>query len=238
MSRPPLLLLLALVLVPLPGRAQTILSDFSLNADGWHAYAGADPTTTVVYSASGGTGGGGAIILQEPANGANDYFEAPVKFTGNLGAYYNGTLGFDLKLSPAWDNSSEAAMVILTGVSQGQTLSIGYLPPSGLYPNANGFTTFTLALDATTAWSITNGSDFVTGTLATPTQIKDVLSNLSNLRILGDWTNSLDRDLLDNVRLTGAASVPEPSSVALLALAGALACFVAAWREYRKMRAR
>jgi hypothetical protein len=215
--------------------AQVISSNFNTNSDGWQAYANADPTTTVAYSAAGGTGGTGAIILQEPANGANDYFVAAAKFTGNLSAYYSGTLSFDFKLNPAWDSSSEAAMVILTGVYNSSALSIGYLPSSGQYPNASGFTTFTFNLDTTTAWALTNGSDFVTGTLATPAQIQSIMGTVTSLRILGDWTNSQDRDLLDNVTLT---AIPEPSIAATMVSGAALGFAILLRRRVSQLRGR
>ncbi len=213
-------------------QAQTIISNFnSGTTDFWTAYANADPHTTIAYSPSGGVGGTGAIVLQEPANGANDYFVAPAKFTGNLSAYYTGTLSFDLMLNPAWDHSSEAAMVILTGTYNNSSLSIGYLPPSNQYPNAASFTTFALNLSTATAWGLTNTSspiDFVSGTLATDAQIQGILSNLTSIRILGDWTNLQDQDILDNVTLT---AVPEPSTYAVLAGLCALGCSM-----YRRRR--
>ncbi len=201
--------------------AQTIISNFSVDSDGWTAYTHADPTTTIAYSATGGNGGSGAVVLQEPANGANDYFVAPAKFTGNLSTYYGGTLSFDLKLNPGWDSSAEAAMVILTGTYNGSTLSIGYLPASAQYPNASSFTTFTLSLSTAAAWAVTDSSDFVTGTVATSAQFQAVLATVSSIRILGDWTNAHDLDVLDNVTMT---AIPEPSVSALVVgLAGAAA---------------
>lgn len=190
-------------------RAQSILSDFNLNADGWHAYTAADPNTVVVYTATGGTNGSGAIILQEPANGANDYFDAPAKFLGNQSAFYGGSLSFDLKLSLSW-NGTEADMVVLTG----NGTSIAYSAPQANWPVTTNYTSYSFKLDGTQGWTLAGSS-----TLATTQQISSVLGNLSDLRILGDWTNSQDNDLLDNVQF---APVPEPGTVSLLALGGAL----------------
>jgi hypothetical protein len=118
-------------------------------------------------------------------------------------------------------------MVILTGTYLSSPLSIGYLPPSGQYPNASSFTTYTFSLNTSTAWALTNGSDFVTGTLATPAQIQSIMGSLTTLRILGDWTNSVDRDLLDNVTLT---AIPEPAVGAAL-LSGAALVFAISRRR-------
>jgi len=203
----------ALLLSIVWAQAQTVFSNFNANSDGWMPYTSADPNTAVIYSAAGGTGGTGAIILQEPANGANDYFVAATKFTGDMSAYYNGTLSFDMQLNPAWDSSAEAAMVILTGTYNSSALSIGYLPPSGQYPNATSFTTFTFNLNTSTAWALTSGLDFVTGTLATPAQIQSIMGSITSIRILGDWTNQHDLVVLDNVTMT---AIPEPSVFAAL----------------------
>lgn len=231
------LLLLPLLLLAIQARAQYIISDFNAGSDGWTAYTLADPTTTVAWSANSGNGGSGGLTLVEPANGANDYFAAPAKFKGNLSAYYNGTVSFDLQLNLA-PAGAEAAMIILSGFdANGSPLSIGYLPPSSAqYPVTSGFTTYTLNLNSTTAWAVVNSSDFTTATLATNTQIESVLSNVTDFRIMGDWSNLQDRDILDNVALQGVAAVPEPSQLSLFGIAGALACFSAAWRQCRSKR--
>ena len=230
-------LLLLLLLLVVPARAQYIISDFNSGSDGWTAYTQADHNTTVAWSASSGNGGSGGLTLVEPANGANDYFEAPSKFKGNLSAYYNGTASFDLQLNLA-PAGAEAAMIILSGLdANGSPLSIGYLPASSAqYPVTSGFTSYTLNLNATTAWTVVNSSDFTTATLATNTQIESVLSNVTDFRIMGDWSSQQDRDILDNVALQGVSAAPEPSQLTLFGLAGALACFSAAWREYRRRR--
>ena len=80
MHRTSRFLVLAFLLLSGWVHAQVISSNFNADSEFWVAYANADPNTTVVFSAGGGTGGTGAIILQEPANGANDYFVAPAKF--------------------------------------------------------------------------------------------------------------------------------------------------------------
>lgn len=211
--------------------AQVILSNFNVDSESWTAYGGADFGASISYSGSGGNGGSGAITLNDPANGQYDYFQAPAKFTGDLSAYYAGTLSFDLKLNPAWDSIAETAMVILTGTYNSSTLSIGYLPSTGQYPITGSFTTYSLALNNSTAWAVVNSSDFVTGTLATTAQIQAVLSTVSSMRILGDWTNSPDHVLLDNVTLT---AIPEPSVIAFVSVTGCAAGLLVSRRQRAK----
>lgn len=221
-------ILLAIGLPILGLRAQFVVSDFNVNSDGWQKYAGADAATVLSYSATGGVGGTGAIVLDDPANGKDDYFLAPAKFLGNMSAYYGGTLSFDLKLNPNWSTVYTVAMVVLTGTYNLSPLSIGYLPPSGQYPNATNFTSFTFTLDPTTAWKHTDSNDLITGTTATTAEIQAVLGSLSALRIWGDWTTSPDHDVLDNVALT---AIPEPAAWVWAAVIGAAGVLLAARRR-------
>lgn len=225
---------LALWLLTAAAQAQVVLSNFNVNDEGWLAYAGADPTTAVSYTANGGVGGTGAIILNDPANGKDDYFLAPAKFLGNMSAYFGGTLSFDLKLNPTWSTIYNVPMVVLSGTYNGSPLSIGYLPPSSAYPNATTFTSFAFALNTSIAWSHTTGADLMTGTLATPAEIQAVLGSLSALRIWGDWTGTPDHDLLDNVAL---AAVPEPAAVGIASVAGGLGMLLAVRRRLSSRRA-
>lgn len=222
-----------LLLAPAWLSAQMILSDFELGADGWHAYAGADPSTAVQWSATSGLNGSGGLTLVEPANGANDYWEAPAKFNGNLSAYFNGTVSFDLQLNFA-PAGAQAAMIILSGFDTNHSaLSLGFLPASSSqYPVTTGFTHFSLQLSDLTAWAVVNSSDYATSTLATNAQIQSVLSNVTGFRIMGDWSFSQDRDVLDNVRLQ-AAAVPEPSAGLLLGLGIILSLAWLAWVRAR-----
>lgn len=219
---------LALWLLTAAAQAQVVLSNFDVNDEGWLAYAGADPTTAVSYSATGGVGRTGAIILNDPANGKDDYFLAPAKFLGDMSAYYGGALSFDLKLNPTWSSIYNVAMVVLSGTYNGSPLSIGYLPPSSAYPNATTFTSFTFTLDTTIGWSHTTSADLITGATATPAEIQAVLGSLSSLRIWGDWTGSPDHDVLDNVALT---AVPEPAAAGIASVAGLLGMLLAARRR-------
>jgi hypothetical protein len=227
MLRARILLILACLFSALSLRAQVVLSNFNTNDEGWLAYAGGDPTTSLSYSSAGGVGGTGAVVLNEPANGQNDYFLAPGTFLGNMSAYYNGTLSFALKLDNSW-GGAEAAMVILTGAS----MSIGFLPASTAnYPITTAFTVYTVNLNTTTAWVHTDASDMTTGATATALEIQSILGNLTSVRILGDWSNSPDHDLLDNVTL---AAIPEPSALEFASLTGLAGGLIAIRRRVKK----
>jgi hypothetical protein len=182
--------------------AQAVLSNFASNVDGWTRGLG-DSGSSVSWTATGGVGGGGGLVLNDSAGGQNDYFAAPAKFLGNQAAYYGGTLSFDLEISftvgagdlPEGDN------VILTG----NGTSIVFTLPA--YPVPASFTTYSINLTAASGWYITG-----TSTAPTTVQMQGILGNLTDFRILGDWHNGVETDVLDNVQLT---AIPEPSIAAL-----------------------
>jgi hypothetical protein len=73
------------------------------------------------------------------------------------------------------------------------------------------------------------------GALATAADFGNVLGNLSGLFIRGEYTTGLvESPGLDNVRLAGvSASVPEPSALAMMALAGVT---IVLYRRSRQIR--
>ncbi len=192
-------------------QAQIILSDFNSVAtttDGWQKYSGGDGGSSVSWTAIGGNGGTGGLVLNDAATGQNDYFDAPAKFLGNQSVFYGGTLSFDLLITSPVD-LPEADNVVLTG--NGVSISYNLLS----YPVTTGFTSYSINLLENSGW-------FITGTSTAPSQSQmlSVLSNLTDLRILADWHNGPENDVLDNVQL---AAVPEPTRAALLLGCGALA---------------
>src|SRR5262249_47754711 len=76
------------------------------------------------------------------------------------------------------------------------------------------------------------------GALATAADFSNVLGNLSGLFIRGEYTTGLtETPGLDNVRLVGAvASVPEPSTLMMMALAGVPIVMYGRSRQNRRAR--
>lgn len=201
--------------------AQTVVSDFDSGLDGWLPYTAGrhDSTVAVSWDATGGLSGSGALVLNDPGSGADDYFTAPTKFLGNKSAYYGGTLSFDLKLTiPA--GGLEADNVVLTG--NGLSIAFAVSP----YPNTSAFTSYPISLVETSGW-------YLVGTTTAPTsvQMQQLLGNLTEFRIMGDWGLGAEAERLDNVRLS---AVPEPNTLALFA-SGAIV--LAAGQYLRRRRA-
>src|SRR5262249_42780714 len=127
--------------------AQTILSNFAANVDGWTRYSGGDGSSSVSWTSTGGTSGSGGLVLNDSAGGLNDYFDAPAKFLGNQSTFYGGTLSFDLEISftVGGGDLPEAENVVLTG----NGTSVAYTLPA--YPVPGSFTTYSISLNES-AW--------------------------------------------------------------------------------------
>lgn len=217
----------------LPGflQAQVVLSDFSAGVDGWQKYSGGDSGTTVAWTSTGGTGGGGGLILNDAAQGINDYFDAPAKFLGNQAGFLGGSLSFDLEVSQlpldniGSPNNDYPDGVVLTATIAGNPVAIAHrITPT---PVTTGFTSYALSLTDTSGWYVAGG---LYANTISPGQMQIVLSNLTDLRILADWHNGVENNVLDNVQF---AAVPEPSILSLLSWAVAAALLASGWRAFR-----
>ena len=196
-----LLFLAACTLAASHGRAQTVTSTFDTNADGWTHAPGGDPGSTVTFSATGGNPGG-RIVLNEAAQGAFDFFQAPAKYLGNDSAFLNGTFSFQLMDNSSIDDLS--APLTLTDAS-GDTLT--HVLPTF---SPGSYVSFSFTLNQSGGWTYTPAGG--TGSAATQPQFQTVLANVSTLVVPGDFHNGTELTSLDNVALT----VPEPSTWALL----------------------
>ena len=221
----------AVLLLPGVLHAQVVLSDFSAGVDGWQKYSGGDSGTTVSWTSTGGNGGGGGLILNDAAQGINDYFDAPAKFLGNQAGFLGGSLSFDLEVSQlpldntGAPNNDYPDAVVLTANIAGNTVAIAHR--LALAPVTTGFTSYAISLTDTSGWYVAGG--LYSNTIS-PGQMQSVLSNLTDLRILADWHNGVENDALDNVQI---AAVPEPSTLSLLSLAVAAAVLAALVRVVR-----
>lgn len=205
-------LLATVVLFGAQAAQAAITENFDANNGGWAVIdlAGSGSYTTVEgnYSvdhlATGGVSGG--YISAKDPSGNSFYFDAPAAFTGNLSAYAGGTLSFDTFYTPQTNPWRGDADVLL--VSGSQVL----VWQAAANPGAN-WTHVSVALDATQGWKV--GS--INGSNATAAQLSNVLSNLTALRIRGEYVDGIQETTgLDNVTL---APVPEPETWAML-LAG------------------
>jgi hypothetical protein len=196
-----------------------IVSNFITSSEGWKVVSFENLTTdnfsikatyTPDFNLAGGNPGG-YISTTDQDNG-DLTFSAPAKFLGNVSGATG--LGYDL-IYPVGAINYQPTDVILMG--NGETLLWKSSP--NIVPGPS-WMTVNLDFVPSTEWRVGTSS----GVLATMVDFDNVLSHLSGLFIRGEYTTGLiETPGLDNVRLTGvSAAVPEPSTLAMMAIAGAV----------------
>ena len=181
-------------------RGERLASTFDTDADGWTLFGDAngaagvphgDPVGYSLQPFHDATAGntGGAVYAVDDAAGQDWYWQAPPKLLGHRPNLYDWSLSFDLKVpvSPNYPNRPD---VILAG--DGLTLVMD----AGPNPPAETWQRFTVGLSADQGWKVTR----LDGADATEAQIRGVLSDLSVLRIRGEYFIGVDTGYLDNVR--------------------------------------
>ncbi|WP_165228634.1 laminin B domain-containing protein [Aquisphaera insulae] len=187
-----------------------VVSFENLTADNFSIMA----TYTPTFNATGGNPGG-YISTSDQDNGDFTY-AAPGKFLGNVSAATG--LSYDL-IYPVGAINYQPTDVILMG--NGQTLLWKSSPD--IVPGTS-WLSVNVDFVPSTEWHVGTSN----GALATAADFGNVLGNLTGLFIRGEYTIGLSETSgLDNVRLAGvSAAVPEPGSLAMMAIAGvAVAAF-------------
>ena len=183
-----------------------IVSDFSTGTDGW--LLSGDTTTALPTHVPLGGNPGGYINGTDLTVGGVWYWDAPVKFLGNVSAAYGQPLTFDLRMrgsGPIFADSD----VILAGAGLSLHFDTSPVPQNLLW------TSYSVLLSESSGWKV--GS--LAGPTPTPAEFQSVLFDLDRLRIRGEFITGSDNGDLDNVTLNGNfASVPVPASLAIWGL--------------------
>ena len=200
-----------------PNAHAAIADDFSSDSSGWQLIdlQGSGNYTNVIGTQGVTYNSGGYISAADPSN-YSFYFDAPDRYKGNLSSYSGGTLSFDTfytlnETSSAWRDDAD---IVLTS---GSTHLVWQAASN---PGAT-WTHVNVVLGASQGWKIGT----IHGNDATASEIANALSNVTALRIRGEYVNGVvETTALDNVVLT---PVPEPETYAMflagLGLMGALA---------------
>ncbi|MFN0173295.1 MAG: gliding motility-associated C-terminal domain-containing protein [Saprospiraceae bacterium] len=177
---------LCLVYFSLSALAQ--ISTFDFDNEDWRCDG--DPQSSSAYWFSSGGNPGGHIRMTDASTGGTWYFIAPAKFRGFKCDAYGKFLRYDQFASNV-SNANTFADVELKG--GGLTLVFDH----PILPNSS-WTHYDLFLREDAGWRINTTSGFV----PTQTQFKQVLSNITSLRIRGEFHHfAVDFGGLDNVFL-------------------------------------
>lgn len=168
--------------------AQNIVSTFDSDDEGW-LVVGDATSSTPQYNAEGGNDGG-YISADDTAAGGVWVWSAPQKFLGDRSSSFGKNLSFDLTQS-SLDSQFDDNDVLIVG--ENLTLALNL-------PNNPGieWTSYSVKLDTTEDWRITH---YVWGDVATDEQIMEVLSNVLEIKIRGEYVSGPDVGSLDNVIL-------------------------------------
>ncbi len=171
-----------------------ITSTFDTNADGWTLLNTAT-TLTPIQSASGGNPGGFISATYSSTTAASTQnWIAPAKFLGNqVVRSIDMNIRFDMQQSQAGTASNINGDI---RIESNSTILVYSLPTKPVV--APGWSSYSLKLDETQGWRITT----TTGSLATRTQIIQVLSSITSIEIRGTFaTNTSYTSGIDNVIL-------------------------------------
>lgn len=160
----------------------TIKSTFTKNADGWTI---AGDVQTFEWLPEGGAKGG-YIHWVDAAAGADSYWQAPEKFTGDLSGFAGGKLSFDWYSS---GDNYQTGDVILTGADG--TVLVADAPDPG-----TSWTPAAIKLSAAN-WHVGT----IDGDVATKQELAGVLSNVTSLQIRAEHVSGGEDGGLDNVSL-------------------------------------
>jgi len=141
---------------------------------------------------------GGCISAKDAVTGGTWFYQAPSSYLGDQSSAYGQYLVYDL-MTTASSNPFEEFDVVLSG--DGLVVAYDGAPT----PPANRWTTYQVKLDEMGGWRLLASerqrwsSSFATAAAPTRSQFKANLSNLTRLRIRGEFQTGEDSGSLDNV---------------------------------------
>lgn len=185
-----MLRLLFLPFLHLPALFLAQTHTFDANNQGWGASG--DPTSqTAAWIAAGGNPGG-HIRVTDNSVGGTWYFDAPDDFTGNKCDTYGKYLRYDQRTSDTSNQQQYGGRPDVLIFGAGLILAFDNAYNPGL-----DWTHYDILLAAGAGWRL----DDIDGPVATEAQIRAVLSDMSGLRIRGEYRSQDDFGTLDNVVL-------------------------------------
>ncbi len=176
---------------PTPPDGPIVSSLFENDAEGWKIVGDAqggyvEPS----YSPDGGLTGG-YIYAEDDVTGGWWYFMAPESYSGDKTNYYGAFLKYSqFQVSDMSDQRQEADIVFRNGDK-----IITYVHRPEDYPGSN-WTPYAIPISTGNGWF---KGHYDSGVVATETDMKEVLSNVTEFVIRGEFEHGPDKGGLDNV---------------------------------------
>lgn len=169
---------------------ETVTSTFDDGTEGWTVVGDAEGGQAEPDHVPEGGSAGGYLEATDDVSGGVWYWNASTPYLGDRSAYAGGTLSFDLRQS-ATDSQFNATDVVLIS---GDT-SLGYdFGKASTHPGTD-WTRYEVELSAD-GWT-----NLDTGDAATEDEFEQVLSDLDELRIRGEYREGSDTGGIDEVEL-------------------------------------
>ena len=185
-----ILFLFSISLMPLQA---AFVSQFESSTEGWTFF---NDGTNLQYVASGGNPGG-YLQVTDAGDGRIWWFQAPTAWNGNWSSLVGGALKFDIKIvSQSGSALSDDEVRIYSGSDYAAWNASNANLSSGVWTHMS---TMLLASNFTMVGSKT---------------FEQVMSNVTQFLIRGEYISGADTEGLDNVMV----GIPEPAGMILLSL--------------------
>ncbi len=179
--------------------AQLATSTFDTDTEGWSYF-----NDVSVFRWDGTEGNPpGSLFVRDGGDGRYWYIVAPAEFLGDKRRAYGETLSWEIKPFPVASGAgADQPDVVLIG--GGITLVID-LPE----PQQSVWNSYRVPLTETAGWR----RDSLSGAAPTNSEMLQVLGDLQQLRIRGEFSGTIDSAYFDNIIIS-----PEPTSLAVLGM--------------------
>ncbi len=189
-----------------------VISTFDSDSEGWRVadlpdsgpFGPALGYYAVLWNSSGGNPGG--YLSATDPSGNNFFLDAPAAFLGDKSTAYGQTLSYDLAFPYPVDWTPLEDVILVGG---GMTLVANQGPPP-----EPAWKHYSLTLLGSSGWHIGTGA----GPAPTEAELQTVLSDLTALRIRGEYHYGDDLPGLDNVRLATTAVPDGGATLSILGL--------------------
>ena len=171
-------------------------STFDIDYEGWRIQGDAQGGTGMPNYHSSGGHPGGYLSAVDDVTGGTWYWQAPGKFLGDMSGAYEQNLKFDLKQSDLISQFDNYDVIL-----QGPSFNLVFNTPNN--PDTT-WTPYSIELKETSGWH----RDDTLGPVPSHSEFMDVLSNLQNLLIRGEFINGADSGCIDNVSMGSISGIP------------------------------